>query len=83
MHGLHQATHTAYSEAFSQAHQDAEIEDRPSEISGASDYLYTLKSFTDEEGWEGFILKAYADGNNHRLFFEGCLEDFIKIFGKN
>jgi len=83
MHGLHQATHSAYSEAFSQAHQDAEIEDRPSEVSDTSDYLYTLKPFTDEEGWEGFILKAYADGNNHRLFFEGCLEDFIKIFGKN
>jgi hypothetical protein len=51
---------------------------------GASDYLYTLRTFQPmTKGGKALSLKAYADGNNRRLFFEGCLEEFIQIFGKN
>lgn len=83
MNGLHRSDFMTYAAAFNRTNGDVKFHSYTSSYNSFSDYLYILEPLTDEEGWEGFILKAYADGNNRRLFFEGCLKDFIKVFGKN
>ena len=83
MNGLHRSDFMTYAAAFVRANKDVEFHPHNPSHQSFSDYLYILEPSEDDEEREEFTLKAYAAGNNHRLFFEGCLEEFIQIFGKN
>ena len=84
MKGFRRFRWTPYPYAFSRANQEAKDYERTSSLSDVSDYLYVFTPSEEEEEDEtSMILKAYRGGNNPRLFFEGSLESFIDIFGKN
>ena len=84
MNSLYRGSFMTYATSFIRANKDAEVHEDTSYKSSCSDYLYILDPSKEErEVEEVFILKAYRNGNNPQLFFEGALEDFILTFGKH
>ena len=76
MNKLYFITTMTYGAAFVRANQDVTFTSSPDK----ADYLYTLLPSEDEDDGEDFILRAYSQGTQARLFFEGSVQEFITLY---